>query len=394
MSNRITDERLEELLSNMPTVTDKQSKEELYRKLQVNQPRSNTAHKPARKPWLVPTFASVSLLLLLILIVPSLMTNHDGSYESMNSKSSSSDSTKESMELAKEESQGKMDVAESNDNALMEQSSNAEPPQSMLIQEVPEQVSLVHLAAVDPNMQLIIPLTLIDSTNPEVDEVYYNKMDNYIEEEFGLEEFPFQGITFDLSLDQQQVQLNIPQDYSLPPGGAVQGMFQNVLSAMFEPYGVTKINLNGKTNLGEMGNVPSLEVLDTLKNTPYKVYRYQEGTPSFFVPIYYEPHPNLQSALKSMRSEGTNFNLKAPIPEDISFEIQADQQQVTITFAHGESIPPNQSTLTMLESMLLTAKSFGYETVQFLDLPFEQLGPYDLTRSIPVPIGVNPKPLH
>ncbi|QDP40498.1 hypothetical protein [Radiobacillus deserti] len=403
MTNRVTDEKLKEMLSSMPKVQDTQTKEELYQKLQDVSKSPKKRKRTSKKPWLVPTLASVSLLCVLILIVPSMLSNNQGSYESSGSESSKLDTTEESIvpdrsttiKKADELDDMKQDkAAESNDQALIGQSEMEKSPQSMLIQKVPEQVSLVHLAAMDPSAQVIIPITLIDSTNPIVDETYYNQMDNYIHKEDGLVPFDFQNITFNLLLEKDEVQITIPEEFQLQAGSALQTMFNRLLSAMFAPYGVERINLEGNTNLGDMGNIDSFKVVDPLANSAFKVYQYQEDTRPFLVPIHYQSYTSIQSALVDMKVEAPQFNIEATIPENITFDVQEDGETVTISFTEVNDLKANQRTLTMLESMLLTAKSFGYESVHFEQLPFKQIGPYDVTEPIPVPVAMNPEQLH
>lgn len=49
-----------------------------------------------------------------------------------------------------------------------------------------------------------------------------------------------------------------------------------------------------------------------------------------------------------------------------------------------------QELLTMVEAILMTAKSFGFDSVKFENMSIQQIGNYDLNNPIKDPNGVNP----
>jgi hypothetical protein len=60
-----------------------------------------------------------------------------------------------------------------------------------------------------------------------------------------------------------------------------------------------------------------------------------------------------------------------------------------LSFDSSSSLQDNQQSILSFEAVLLTAKEFGIEKVIIKDPPLTNLGTFDLTKEIKVPIAPN-----
>ncbi len=81
----------------------------------------------------------------------------------------------------------------------------------------------------------------------------------------------------------------------------------------------------------------------------------------------------------------------ATVPNDAQIEVETKEDSVR-AMIRSELLGNNQGTVTMIEAILMTAKSYGYDKVD-LDIGYNRVGKYDLTKELTVPIQVNPIPI-
>ncbi|MDC3415412.1 hypothetical protein [Aquibacillus salsiterrae] len=407
--DNFNEEKLSKMLSEMPKIQDNQDKDKLYEKIsnKINGDDQQDAFRTKQKfPWAIPSIASIAVVILLIVIFQDAFPNRQYS----NSDSASEQSTSSS-DKALENSDMAPFAAEKNDSfdagKRDESDGMTENEMSMLTKDIGfssyiiydsnPNVSIIPVAAMDENIQYVVPLTLVDNTNPDADPAnFYNQLDAFInEEELGVVVFPFGKIAFQLELGENKVLLTIPDGYQMEEGSAIGGMFKQVLATMFTPYGITKavVDPDNSRNesFGMYGNIDSLP-LDKPKNQSFKLYRGTKANQALLIPSLPNQFNTMEEALEDMKQNQPDFLLEATIDSDVDLEIKVKAQGVTIS-SSSSKVANNQETATMIEAILLTAKSFGYTSVTF-DFPVEQVGAYQLNKSIQVPAGPNPIQLH
>lgn len=79
------------------------------------------------------------------------------------------------------------------------------------------------------------------------------------------------------------------------------------------------------------------------------------------------------------------------IPDDIDFSVESDDESTLhLSYSGPSDIQDLQEITVMIESILMTAKAYGYESVDFENMPIEKVGNYPFSETIEVPIAVNP----
>lgn len=118
----------------------------------------------------------------------------------------------------------------------------------------------------------------------------------------------------------------------------------------------------------------------------YMIYENQ-----YFVPILQDETASISEAINTLKTAIPESDIEGTIPSEIDFRIDANHQDELILEYRGNgNLEENDFTVTMVESILLTAKSYGYQAVLFQNMPFDKTGMYQLSKAIDVPIGVNP----
>lgn len=316
----------------------------------------------------------------------SLLQNNSESTANKDMNNAASNESAESREESSNEPKIKKDSEAANDSQpeirLMDQAL-----QSHVIQSTDDNTTIIHGALADSQAQYIIPLSFKVPKTDKVD-TYYNQLSNYLNEDtWGVSDYMFTGTTFQLDKKNNQVHVELPEDFSLQ-GSTGARMFKKTMTAMFHPYQIKKAVFSQQVNLGPMGNKKELELVPT--TAIYKRYQQSEDKREFLVQIPVDYQNSIETALSEMKKDEKPFNVYQSIPTNVDFSIQTDGKLLQLNFADKEMISHNQETVTMIEAILMTAKSFGYQEVRFTNSPYREIGPYNLTNPVEVPEGANP----
>ncbi|CQR46723.1 Sigma-X negative effector [Paraliobacillus sp. PM-2] len=403
MDNEQT-KQLEEKLKKMPTITDNQSKDMLYQKIEN---RMESKQVSRRWSWVIPSFASVVVIALLFIIIQDNMNhsfqNADQSKsQDMVMEQAENDSAKLKQQEEKSDALNNEQDATKNDDAVQQFTmTNEETDSSMIYYKQVEQERLYTIASVDKYSNQAIPITLIDPSSSGDPNVYYNRINSFFSEEqkaaFGINQFPFKGLTFNVSLDEKQVLMTVAKDYSFPEGSSLPHVFEQMLTIMFKPLGFDEVIVQsedgGPVNLGPFGNIDAFSLGETNRFI-YKIYQYEDNK-QLLVPTHTGQNNTIETALKAMQRDEPAFDIDGPIPEDVTYELSINQDNLTIRFSDGSSLGNNHSTASMIEAILMTAKSYDFQSIS-IDLPvnIKAVKDYALNEKIPVPDGVNPIILH
>lgn len=390
-----------EKLKRLPKINDNTDKDVLFAR--ISQQLDKKPGRIIRNKRLIPILSTAFAIALFLIVIPSLINTNQSmeSKEEYFTKESSDKSTEIGIKSTDPNSDDKMDMdkegtleSDQNEEMTTQNHPGAEVEQieSFVIQSVDDAHSIVYGAVADNQVQYVIPVSLLVPKENDI-EAYYNELGTYLHEsEWGVSDYPFDQLTFNIDQEKAQVSMKFPENFSLGEGEANYHMFQLLLSAMFTPYGIEKVIFetdNGKgIEFGAFGTIPELDLeIDTKSN--YKIFQATDASRKFLIPIPQE-ESTIEEALIDLKNSNEDFNVYKVIPENINITVEEEKNNLTIIFSEKiDSIDPEKG-VTMIEAILMTAKSYGYETVRFSNLMVDYIGPYDVTGPIRVPEAVNP----
>lgn len=391
------EKRMIRKLKQLPKVTDHMSKEELYEKVRMNMNRSvkaNTTQKSKYSKKIIPIFSTALVIVIVLLMLPSLVndtmfnTSESQTFDSnksfdveMDTEESSSttpDQTKKSLE--------KEDFAENNTSI----NNSKESYVSYIINSINKHSTLIHAAVVEEQLQYVIPISLISEESSDLS-FFYNNLDHYLkEDEWGVIDYMLKDAVFEMDISNNQVIMELPDHFSLGDGTARANVFGEMLTMMFQPYGINRVvfNNHNEIDLGPYGKISETELLETITSN-YKLFKHPEADQAFLTPVK-QPDQTIVEALNDMKNDEDLSNVSQTIPNDVNFKVNLAEDELLIHFSDDTTLKNEQLYITMIEAILMTAKSYQYEEVTFENYNIERIGPYDLTESLDVPLAVNP----
>ncbi|MBP1949530.1 hypothetical protein [Virgibacillus litoralis] len=385
------EKQIKELLEQMPEMEDSLDKDLLYQRISSELNNEIRPKKNNKKLVLIPIFSTVMVLLLLALIIPSMMNNT--MYQS-NSENSSADkamdnsASNESMDGGNESSE----LKRQEDNASSAESESSVTMmetgiQSHVIHTTDDSTTIIHGALADRQAKYIIPLAFAVPKTENAGK-YYNKLSSYLKETtWGVSDYMFSGAIFQLDEQNSQVHVELPKDFSVTSSSQAS-MFIGILTTMFTPNKINKAVFGKQVNLGPIGKVKELSLKSS--NVIYKRYQLSEDKRVFFARIPMEDQVDIETAFSEMKKDEESYNVYHSIPKNINFSLKDEGNLLQLNFADKKMATNNQETVTMIEAILMTAKSYGYQEVLFTNSSDETIGPYNLSEPIKVPKGVNP----
>ncbi|MDC3413087.1 hypothetical protein NC797_09930 [Aquibacillus sp. 3ASR75-11] len=393
------EENIESLLSQLPVVNDDMDRNDLYQKVSARL-STNKSFAWTKFKWIIPTFAALTVLFLLVLLIPPFV-NQSNEYSKeadmqtgeASSANSDTGSTASNSTLEEEATIEKADQTEESERIGLTSDEKPDFVSHVLNQTI-DGMSFIQSGVLDTNAQYLIPISFrVPSGYTRME--LYNRLPQMIqEEEWGVYAFPLNRVSFTLNKGEEQVTMRIPEKYSLNEG--YQKLYVDLLSYMFTPLKVSKVKIeqtgNETANFGMYGNVNEIE-LEPLGKQSYFVYQVSENKPQFLVAVPQDKESTLEEALQFMQVPVDTPNISPSIQKEMLFTVETYDQmkRAKITVSNQTKLRNNQTSLNMIESIMMTAKSYGYETVTF-DLPIQKIGPYEFTEELPVPVAANPMP--
>ncbi|MGD6815714.1 hypothetical protein ACQCVE_01405 [Metabacillus sp. 113a] len=411
------DEQLQELLSQLPTLKDKRSREEIYRGLA----RSRSARH--KKIWIGPLLASFAALLILTLISPfwleELGTTPEGNSvkenialdlpepdqapaesaeerpaaqpeeesqapaprEKMTDQTESPDTPpeeKNQTEAAKEEAVPEDDAPENDGETV-----------TYLAEESKQEQSLV-MAYSDPNVRYTIPVTLVSENGPVSAGQYGGMVTAFQEDKLGLTNY-FENIEIRESESPEIIEIHMDESRELESSS--EAHFAEMIKESFSGKGFEKARLfTGKKPGIEMGPLGLVEELDLKKREKKAFYKYVSKNSQPLFVYSEESYSTVSEAFQNMYRD-QDETLLSIIPKGVSIEsVKEKGKELILTFKPAD-MKNDEEFIFMLEGLLLTAKEFGFETVTFRDAKAEKIGKIEMNKPVKVPFGPNPVPV-
>ncbi|WP_226666916.1 hypothetical protein [Metabacillus litoralis] len=383
------EEKLEQLLKQLPHVHDKQSAEDIYQSILYKQ-----QNRKKSKSWIAPTFATVAALFIFLMFTPYLfqeITSSSNEEKSMDKVSDTSSGTDEAELRIQDNTANK-------ESSLMQEEFADSEAKAL---EVNEQVTFVTpsndgeetitIGVTDASGEYIIPI----SVNAE----YLNKpqqiQDILVEnlfEKIGPVGFELQNTQILPQKNPEELILNYTGEPILSSSKS-ETMYKEAIQETFRWLGYNKVNLQTNDSEGiEFGNsgLQTDLAIQRNRNKAYYLYQYNDNTSKLLVPSP-ESFSSINEAIEAMKTGLPDKKLLPPIVNQmINMVSSEDGTQIDIEFINGGSFEDNEQNIIMLEAILLTAKEFGYEKVKFNGIAIDKIGNLDLKKPIEVPFSPNP----
>lgn len=384
MRRKYSEESLIQQLKRLPKIKDPRSKDEVYERLVLNIRRSRPRKRSTFSHKIIPIFSLSLAIVIILLISPSLFNDFF--------KRSIEDHTFESDEMIRSEiyaDSSQEDGREEIEDGRREMTTEGEF-ESYLLYDVEKDQQIVYRAFVEEHLQYIIPVSYLISNDEDLEEAYASRSYTLKEEWTVLSDL-LDGVSYTIDEGAKEVIIHLPDQFSVGESSIYSYLFTEVITMMFQPLGIQKaiFDFEGKTvDFGALGEIREITWDETIPAS-YKVLNHPDASRKFLVPVrtYDE---SIQDAFQDMKNDDPFYYVERTIPDQIEFTLQPKENELIVQFINGEEISDEAPYVLMIEAMLLTAKSYGYETVNFQLNHLTNIGPYDVTSSIQVPLGVNP----
>ncbi|MBA2173834.1 hypothetical protein H0266_02870 [Halobacillus locisalis] len=381
------DNQIEELLKNLPPIQDQQNKDDLYR--QIN----NRMHAPKRpKPqWIVPAFASVFVLFILVMIVPSIFSSMSGQFSQSSNEESTSESAESSMEgnteSSGEETSEESGSDHSSDEGITgdqaeeeladreEQTESTSDPVPLAVERYTTTSEGVPRVYFDSQGQVLIPVTWItEDSDPS----------SFSPDLYGLTQVE---VDYTFTALEDEVEVVFPTDF-VSNGSAIDQAVARSIQWRAAAYDADSIRL--RTKEGEpvnLGNFGEIEEISPIAEGRYIYHIFTSTTGErFLVPVAF--NGSFEEAVENMKEDRPAT--KAPVPDHVSFSsIERMGNAVQINLTHNEWKDP-QERITAVEAILMTAKQYGFEHVLFTGISPREDSIYNYQQQIEVPNSINP----
>ncbi|MCD8501598.1 MAG: hypothetical protein LRY71_07895 [Bacillaceae bacterium] len=378
------EEMIEQQLRQLPKIMDKQSKEELYHKIQLNLNRTSD-RKKINVAWILPTVASAAILFLAYLIAPTFIGDEQMAIDERGYK---------------EEVQEEMTLEMANYTDINDEVSlyvgAAEADEVVY----GEQLLTLAFTALYDTGELAVPITLNVEGESLLERIQQAKENFVLHDEFGLGHFPSLDMASVSEVDQNTLQIDFLNDHNLESLSSAQTVMYSVaLEETFFALGYNKLTFTTGEKPGvEFGQIGDWYEVDLNKpSLGYFVYTSKAGFQFLvrgraiqsLVGEFYDAHLSFEEELLLMKQAELPTGIRSPIPEHVNIvSTFGEKDQVTIVLNDYEA-SSEQEALIMIEAILFAARDFGYTGVKFEGVKTQHVGPYNLETVVTVPKFIN-----
>lgn len=372
------EEQIEQLLQKLPPVKDTRSAEDIYQNIKDKQQLKKNSRR-----WIVPALATVAALLLFVFISPSLFHNATSYEES----AMDSAATENSVKLESGMSEAKLTQEKTFD---MQDLKNKEP--ETFVTKASEEDEIITVGFTDGNAQNILPISLEANQKQEKLEQLEEINPDLFTEELGPISYELSNTEFIDEGNPEEITIEYKGEPSLA-SSSTDTLYQNALIETFRWLDFKKMKLytnnHAGIDFGHSGSKKDLEVKQENKKA-YFLYQFDEHTSKLLVPSP-EPYDSIEIAIEAMKQGIAERHLQPTIMKGIeTIKTKENGDQLEVEFHQDIEFQDSEPYIIMLESILLSAKEFGYRTVQFKGMNIDQVGVMDVTKPIEVPFSPNP----
>ncbi|WP_079479916.1 hypothetical protein [Halobacillus salinus] len=369
------DNQIQKLVEKLPSIEDKQSKEQLYENIEK---RMNDSRR--KKPqWVVPAFASIAVIVVMIMIIPSVWNSMNGQFQSLDGIEESESTQEGSSADSEGENQSASLEGSAEDKAI-----TSEVEKQQIGEETVDRMSSSKSdgrAAVyfDTQAQIVIPVTWMSG-----DDVAEADLKEIAKEKYGLIA-PTGEYSF--SPEEDSLVVEFPNEFRAEGSATENSIVQDIQWRAYAEDAREIFVRSQDGNAVNLGNRGQVTQLDTIQEASYIYQLFTSATGErFLVPVPFEG--SIQEAVRELKENlgGTS----ASVPDSISFievEGQSDRLYVRV---EEDSWKSPQEKVTAIESILLTAKQYGFEEVQLEGITPTEDSVFAYDKPIQVPELINP----
>lgn len=388
------EDRIEELLKNVPKIHDVRSKEEVFERLKRDgvfdeEPPKNSPiikKKTKMMPWLIAACAA----LFAAVLIPSLTNNSMEEQAILNSEQDDSSGDQQEMET----------FALPND---MEEKENFAPMSTsdadIKTAVYPEQlegntlfkIGLASDEAESIPVTILIPNEKIvedfGKDNPTQVELYNEYAPQLNEKLLGFNEYhPYVG---EITESEGKVIHKLPNNHPYDEDAAT---YYATLTDTFSDYSEMEI-VDENSEPVILEDIGEEYTLLTEKSKQHSYFKYVQNDGSeFLAPNFRETYSTVEEAMEALKVS-TNDIYKSVILPNADYSVSVNHDVVIITFKNRlDLFEYNQvEAMQMIEAMLLTAAGFN-KSVQFENIVQTEWEGFDFTKPLPIPVGPNELP--
>lgn len=399
--DKLDDEKLKKMFSNLPDVQDTRSKDEILSRLN-NDERLQTEQRKRKssKRWL-PALVAIAALLVLSLLLPSMLRGNESQLDIASEKSIMNRDDAADVSLKQHAS-----IEESADNeekAVLRSFANANGQYSRAIypddidDSTTFHIGLASDAAASLPVTFVIPNRQIEEdfdhnkpTNLELYEQYGTRLD---EEALGFYDYhPFKG---SFVVEGKSLIHILPEVHGYDTVSATMGVYLGSLQQTF--YGYDEVlfrNEDGTAVEFSQVGEPSepLPLRSGINHYNYYLFTQEDGR-EYLSPNFLKTYESVEEALKAMK-ESPNDIYKSIVPADINFNVVEENNFTKVIFEERLDLSEMNhiEAHQMIDGLLLTAASFDIQ-LQFENIVQEEWSNFDFSKPIDRPIGANGLPL-
>ncbi|MGE6257249.1 hypothetical protein ACQKCU_04935 [Heyndrickxia sporothermodurans] len=376
---------IEKMLEQFPVVKDYRKPEDIYRSITPN------LKKKRQIAWFFPTVASLGAITVVFIISSSLF---------LFSAPTSTDKSSESIQ-----EKGKIVEALDTSNDLSNQPNIfSDTLTRYAVQSDQNFITFGLLGAKGGN--IIVPISVL-TTKKEVPAIQQmnTKNEEIANQDWGLLPAPFnqiKSISVAENNNKEKAIIDLRLKTSLDSSSTGKTFLKSLEESFrYQNIEALEFQTNGKSGAIIAGETKTSVSINDVGHSAFFEYMYDENYPVFLTRSN-QQFKTILDAITNMESE--NFKLKAPlhppIPGGVDIEnvdTNEKTKHVTITFTKDSGLLNNHIFIIMLDSLLLTAREFGYKTVTFTgaeNSKIDQIGEIEFNTEIPVPTAPNPVILH
>ncbi|WP_261134175.1 hypothetical protein [Bacillus sp. Marseille-Q3570] len=397
------EEKIIQTLRDFPVVEDRQTKEELFEKIESRIETKKTKRKSFK---FMPILAAACVLLIAAIISPAVLKEtvfkSPGS-DVKHSLHGSSEIGKESPLIKKTPEEPMPPAADPEER----EPQPAEQPAESKIEpkayesndvtyhsaavEVPEDKQAIIVYYTDEEAENVVPVSyLADKGLPKIEALReaFQKIDT---EEIGLFATEFhKGDRVKVSDDPEKNELILDIEPGTIQGSTGERMFMDTVDHTAYSLGYKQVvfRTNGepgyefshfgpKETVDIKGPEKGFNTLFTEKGILLLGERIKANDSQ-------EP-TSLEGIVKSMKIDTSGFGDEEAIqPNFFIKQIREKDKTAIVELVEGSRLENNMVYMAMIESILLTAHQFGYEQVYFLGSNVQEVGPYNLNEPLPV----------
>jgi hypothetical protein len=399
------DHDIEEMMKQLPKIKDERHHSYIYTKVKNNKKSRSSFRR------YIPVLVTIAALFIVVLLSPALIsqmsqsteesamegahsTDSAGGDKKVEKDSSANDSSAEISKAPEEENQLKM--AEDNDQGDREiKAPENSPHERLSIYEEDVAAKEYYTYGLVSDDAVPVPVSVITSTDDSQSWVeHYETISKQIpESEWGFQDYlPIKG---DLSLsdNKDEVLLTLEDNHPYSGSNANEYNFYQSLLYSFEDKNIKEIKLQNQDGSSpEFGHLGALSSIPLDQTLHHSFYLYSpNGRDRYLVPDSIN-RENVKQSINAMKKTQSDL-YKSVIPEDLSMSVKEEENIVNISFSDKVDLNSMnfQAAQEMIEGILLTAKSSGFEQVQFHNVEPAQWNGFSFTKPVQTPLSPNKK---